>query len=50
MKVVDEPVVVEDNSRLRALGWAPQVALEQSLATILDFWRGQGSLLTVPSC
>jgi GDP-4-dehydro-6-deoxy-D-mannose reductase len=40
---VDEPVVVGDNSRLRALGWAPQMALEQSLAAILDYWRGQGS-------
>lgn len=25
------------------LGWAPQVALEQSLATILDYWRAQGA-------
>jgi nucleoside-diphosphate-sugar epimerase len=39
MGVVDEPVVVGDNSRLRALGWAPRVALDQSLARILDYWR-----------
>jgi GDP-4-dehydro-6-deoxy-D-mannose reductase len=39
---VDKPFVVGDNSRLRSLGWAPQVALEQSLAAILDYWRGQG--------
>jgi GDP-4-dehydro-6-deoxy-D-mannose reductase len=39
---VDKPLVVGDNSRLRALGWAPQVALDQSLARILEYWRGQG--------
>jgi GDP-4-dehydro-6-deoxy-D-mannose reductase len=39
---VDKPFVVGDNSRLRSLGWAPRVALEQSLAAILDYWRGQG--------
>jgi nucleoside-diphosphate-sugar epimerase len=39
---VDKPFVVGDNSRLRSLGWAPQVALEQSLAAILGYWRGQG--------
>jgi GDP-4-dehydro-6-deoxy-D-mannose reductase len=39
---VDEPVVIGDNSRLRALGWAPRVALDQSLARILDYWRGRG--------
>jgi nucleoside-diphosphate-sugar epimerase len=39
---VDKPFVVGDNSQLRALGWAPQVALDQSLARILEYWRGQG--------
>jgi GDP-4-dehydro-6-deoxy-D-mannose reductase len=39
---VDEPVVVGDNSRLRALGWVPRVALDQSLARILEYWRAQG--------
>jgi len=35
----DEPVVVGDNSRLRALGWEPKFPLPETLATILDFWR-----------
>jgi GDP-4-dehydro-6-deoxy-D-mannose reductase len=39
LRPVDEPAVVGDNSRLRALGWAPHVALDQSLACILDYWR-----------
>lgn len=41
-RLVDKPFVVGDNSRLRALGWAPRVAMEQSLVAILDYWRGQG--------
>ncbi len=39
LRPVDEPVVVGDNSRLRALGWAPQVVLDESLARILAYWR-----------
>jgi len=38
---VEKPFVVGDNSRLRFLGWAPQVALERSLAAVLDYWRGR---------
>jgi len=38
---VDEPAVVGDNARLRALGWAPRVTLEHSLARILDYWRNR---------
>lgn len=41
LRPVDEPVVVGDNARLRALGWAPQVPLSQSLARILDYWRSR---------
>jgi GDP-4-dehydro-6-deoxy-D-mannose reductase len=40
LRGVDAPIVVGDNSRLRALGWAPRVPLDQSLARILAYWRG----------
>jgi GDP-4-dehydro-6-deoxy-D-mannose reductase len=39
MRPSDEPVVVGDNSKLCALGWKPQIPLEETLAGILNFWR-----------
>ena len=40
-RLVDEPVRVADISRLRRLGWAPQVAVEQTLRDSLEFWRNR---------
>jgi GDP-4-dehydro-6-deoxy-D-mannose reductase len=40
LQTADEPVVIGDNGRLRALGWEPQIPLGQSLGTVLDYWRG----------
>jgi len=36
------PLLVCDAGRLRALtGWEPEIALEQTMADLLDYWRGQ---------
>ena len=35
----DEPVMVGDNSKLRALGWEPRILLKQSLVDVLAYWR-----------
>ncbi len=40
MRPSDEPLIVGDNSRLRALGWEPQIPFERTLADMLDYWRG----------
>ena len=39
MRPSDEPVLVGDNSKLRQLGWAPQIPIEKTLSDILDYWR-----------
>lgn len=38
---LDTPKLVGDSSRLRQLGWTPEIPLEQTLADILQFWRTQ---------
>jgi len=39
MRPYDDPVFVGDNSKLRALGWRPEVPLKKTLADMLDYWR-----------
>jgi GDP-4-dehydro-6-deoxy-D-mannose reductase len=38
---LDTPVLIGDNTKLKHLGWMPEIPLQTSLADILDFWRGQ---------
>ncbi|MEX0799614.1 MAG: GDP-mannose 4,6-dehydratase [Dehalococcoidia bacterium] len=40
LRPFDDPVYVGDNSRLRALGWEPQIEFRQTLRDLLDYWRG----------
>ena len=39
VRSLDEPVKIGDNRRLRELGWAPRISMEQTLRDILDYWR-----------
>ncbi|HQQ04324.1 MAG TPA: GDP-mannose 4,6-dehydratase [Kiritimatiellia bacterium] len=39
MRAIDEPVRIGDPSRLKALGWAPACALQDTVRDILDYWR-----------
>jgi GDP-4-dehydro-6-deoxy-D-mannose reductase len=39
MRDIDEPILVGDNSRLRKIGWEPEIPLKKTLHDILDFWR-----------
>jgi GDP-4-dehydro-6-deoxy-D-mannose reductase len=39
MRPYDDPTYIGDNSKLRALGWEPQIPLEQTLADLLEWWR-----------
>lgn len=41
MRPSDTPVVIGDNTKLLSLGgWQPEVAFRQSLADVMDYWRG----------
>ncbi len=39
MRPLDEPVKIGDPSRLKDLGWAPRVSMEEALRNILAYWR-----------
>jgi GDP-4-dehydro-6-deoxy-D-mannose reductase len=42
IRPVDVPRLVGDNTRLRAAtGWAPEIPLDDTLAAVLDHWRGR---------
>jgi GDP-4-dehydro-6-deoxy-D-mannose reductase len=40
-RVLETLKLVGDSTRLRQLGWTPEIPLEQTLADILQFWRTQ---------
>ncbi|MCW1970688.1 MAG: GDP-mannose 4,6-dehydratase [Anaerolineae bacterium] len=41
-RVVDTPISYGDNSKIRqATGWQPQIPFEQTIADILNEWRGE---------
>jgi len=41
VRPVDQPLLVADAAKLRAAtGWAPRFSIEQTLADMLDYWRG----------
>jgi GDP-4-dehydro-6-deoxy-D-mannose reductase len=39
LRPIDEPVKVGDPAKLMALGWTARHGLEESLSSILDYWR-----------
>ncbi len=42
VRPVDQPLLVADASKLRAAtGWEPALSIEQTLADMLDYWRGR---------
>jgi len=41
LRFIDDPVYIGDNSKLRKLGWEPQIPLEKTLEDMLEYWRHQ---------
>jgi len=39
MRPFDDPIYVGDNTKLRNLGWKPQIPIEKTLSDLLDYWR-----------
>lgn len=39
LRPYDDPIYVGDNSKLRSIGWEPQLTLEKTLSDMLDYWR-----------
>jgi len=39
MRPSDDNILIGDNSKLRRLGWKPQIPIERTLSDILDYWR-----------
>ncbi|MBI2578470.1 MAG: GDP-mannose 4,6-dehydratase [Candidatus Aenigmarchaeota archaeon] len=35
----DDPIFIGDNTKLRSLGWKPEIPLEKTLQDTLDYWR-----------
>ncbi len=41
MRIIDDPIFIGDNSRLRNLGWKPEVPIEKTLQDLLNYWRDE---------
>jgi len=39
MRKIDDPLQIGDNSKLRNLGWVPEIPIDQTLADLLIYWR-----------
>jgi GDP-4-dehydro-6-deoxy-D-mannose reductase len=39
LRIIDDPLYVGDNSKMRSLGWKPEIPLEKTLRDTLDYWR-----------
>jgi len=39
MRKMDDPLQIGDNSKLRNLGWVPEITIDRTLADLLTYWR-----------
>ena len=40
-RILEDPIFVGDNTKLRKLGWEPEIPIEKTLKDIIDYWREQ---------
>jgi GDP-4-dehydro-6-deoxy-D-mannose reductase len=39
MRPFDDVLQIGDNSKLREIGWKPEIPIEKTLADMMDYWR-----------
>ncbi|MFC1925254.1 GDP-mannose 4,6-dehydratase, partial [Chloroflexota bacterium] len=39
LRPFDDPILIGDNSRLRSLGWEPEIPIEKTLKDMIYWWR-----------
>jgi GDP-4-dehydro-6-deoxy-D-mannose reductase len=39
MRPLEDPIFIGDNSKIRKLGWGPEIPIEKTLKDTLDYWR-----------
>lgn len=39
LRPFDDPILIGDGSRLRSLGWQPQIPMEETLQDMIEWWR-----------
>ena len=48
MRPSDEPVLYADVSKIRKLGWNPQISIDKTLGDVMDYWRNNtGSVVSM---
>ena len=38
-RIIDDPLYVGDNSKIRSLGWEPEINIDKTLLDTLEYWR-----------
>jgi GDP-4-dehydro-6-deoxy-D-mannose reductase len=41
LRIIDDPLYIGDNKKIRSLGWKPETPIEKTLEGMLDYWRGK---------
>jgi GDP-4-dehydro-6-deoxy-D-mannose reductase len=41
LRLLDDPVFIGDNSKIRKLGWKPEIPIEKTLKDMLEYWRNK---------
>jgi GDP-4-dehydro-6-deoxy-D-mannose reductase len=40
-RILDDPIFVGDNTKVKSLGWSPRIPIEKTLEDMLNYWRSR---------